>query len=152
MCPGRHIYVPADICGPGVDSGTSRPAYSFFWPVFTPPGRHIVILSFLGRSKLVLSRVRHFPVGSGHFGPRMGWCSGAPASRLGWRGEDPGWAGGGRILARPARFIPGWAGSPLSRLGPVRPIPAWTGTSPAAGPACSILGWAGVLRFPAPFL
>jgi hypothetical protein len=28
--PGRHIYIPAEICGPEVDSGISRPAYIFF--------------------------------------------------------------------------------------------------------------------------
>jgi hypothetical protein len=52
--PVGIFYVSADICGPGVDSGTSQPAYIFFWPVITPSGRHIAILAFLGWSKLVL--------------------------------------------------------------------------------------------------
>jgi hypothetical protein len=62
---GWHIYVPANICGARVDSGIPPAGIYVFWPEYTSAGRHIAILAFLGRIKLVLGRIRPFPAGSG---------------------------------------------------------------------------------------
>jgi hypothetical protein len=72
LCPGRHIHVPAGICGPGVDSDISLADIYGFRPEYTPVGQNIPILDFLGRNKLILGRFTLFPAGSGRFGP---WLS-----------------------------------------------------------------------------
>jgi hypothetical protein len=63
ICPGQHIYVPADICGPGVSSGASRLAYIFSWPVFLPAGQNKAVSAFSGRSAQDLGRHREIPAG-----------------------------------------------------------------------------------------
>jgi hypothetical protein len=89
ICPGRHIYVPADICGPGADFGTSRPAYIFFWPVFLPAGRNKSISAFPGRSSRSLGRCRDVQAWPGP-SPR-GWVAGSllPASPPFLQQADP---------------------------------------------------------------
>jgi hypothetical protein len=130
LCPDRHIYILADICGAEVDSGISPAGIYVFWPEFTPSGRHIAVLAFFGRNKSVLGRFRPFPASSGR-----SWAPARPVLRRAWCGPFslP-------RLARPALGGP-WSaqccGAPMassnSRLG--RPS-----SSRSGAPLCS---WAG---------
>jgi hypothetical protein len=137
MCPDQHIYVPTDICGPGVNFGTSRPAYVFFWLEYTPTCRNIAVLALFGRNKLVPGRFWPFLAGSGRFGPRLGRCSGAAAIPAGSACQQPVWAGAGLspvwASAQQVHASSGWAG--------VGWHPGWAGVGRHPG-------WAGIPPVP----
>jgi hypothetical protein len=133
--PGRHICVPANIGGAGVDSSTPWPAYAFFWPRFACMGRHLSISASFGRDTQVLGQIPP---------PHFGW-TGAQQFRLGRREADSGWAGASPAPAGPAslqswlgrhRANPGWAVFSLAPAGPAAP------PFPAGPARCSSrLGW-----------
>jgi hypothetical protein len=56
LCPSRHIYVPADICGTGVDSDISLAGIYGFWSELTSSGCIIPISAYSGRILQVLGR------------------------------------------------------------------------------------------------
>jgi hypothetical protein len=124
--PGRHIYVLADICGAGVDSGTPRPAYIFFWPIFSPAGRHKAIPSFLVQNMQFMGRLISNPAlpresSSGGPAPpsfrlaHPGLSAPAPAADLA--------SAVGRQCWLPWLLLrSGWASAGLGRLRPSRPF------------------------------
>jgi hypothetical protein len=123
--PGRHMAVPdlhrhlrsgtrfhpADICGPGVDSGTPSAGIYVFRPEYTSLGQIITILAYSGRILQVLGHVA------------AAW---------------PTWAGAAQSRCGPGRLPPGGLAPPSSR--PAHPdFPAavfWLGPFPvsAMGP------------------
>jgi hypothetical protein len=116
--PGWHICVPVDIGGAGVNSDTPRPAYIFFWPVFTPTGRHKPIPAFPGRSSRFLGQYRGIP--AQHRASSCGWASSSLNS------AGPSWPLCG-FSVRPSR--------PPSRAGTARPPRLFSAASWApAGP------------------
>jgi hypothetical protein len=93
LCPSQHIYVPADICGAGVDSDISLAGIYSFWPELTSACRIISISAYSGQNMQVLGRRSKIPAGMGRHG----------RSPLRGRASLSGWAGSSFISAGPSR-------------------------------------------------
>jgi hypothetical protein len=170
LCPDRHIYIPAGICGPGWTSTFPGPAYNF-------PGRHTHFLAGIR-----VFGPEYVNAGSSLAGIRRSWAGRAIPAGLGRNGGSPvqargsssGWAGFSLVPAGPSRppcscsgrpprpplwaASVGWAGTPASgwaeagypRLGlcpveatpPVKQPPRWPSWAAIVGPACVAVGWA----------
>jgi hypothetical protein len=85
---GRHIYAPADICGPGVNSGTPSAGIYVFRPEYTSLGQIITISAYSGRILQVLGHVA------------ASWLT---------------WAGAAQSRCEPGRLPSGGPAAPSSR-------------------------------------
>jgi hypothetical protein len=120
LCPGRHICVPADISGAGVNSGILPTGICVFWPEYASAGRIIPISAYSDRNLQVLGRHDNIPADLGRHSKNLVQAGSSP---FGWSGlcfilAGPSWPPR-CSSARPSRPPP-WA-SATGRPWPVSP-------------------------------